>query len=49
MRAIACMMLLISACSSQSLRCDQHLKPINTAARTGAVDTTPAIALPQSR
>lgn len=38
MRATVCMILLLSACSSHTLRCDQHLIPINAIATTNAVD-----------
>jgi hypothetical protein len=40
-RATACIILLLSACSSHTLRCDQHLRPINTSTRTSEVDAIP--------
>jgi len=32
MRVIICLLLLLCACSTQAVRCDKHLEPINAPA-----------------
>ena len=36
MRAIACLLFMLSACTSQPVRCDGRLQPINRPAGAGA-------------
>ena len=48
MRILCCFLLLLSACASQSVHCNGHLRPINVA--TGQVSSVAggAIAVPSS-
>ncbi len=47
MRVSLCLGLFLSACAAPGVRCDQHLQPINPAAKAApVVGTAPGAATP---